>query len=474
MSEKISKAIIILLLLAVFLVFLDYAVRTILYPYDWMHSAGYIPFYAQRFLEGKPMYGDNENYPIMCNAYPPVFPVMIAFFSKITGGVVVSARILSFMLSLLTGLIIFLAVKKETAHTFIALVSALLYYWYVPAAYNFPSATSNSAFVFFSILGVFLIRLADEKKIYYIFALLALVLAAYSRQAAFYACAAACIYVFLKSPKKGLLFGLSLSAAIVLLFFIINRATEGWFYENVIANHSGRKLDAARIGLHVGTFVAYFFVPITSALTYSAYSISRKEISIWVIFFLFAFATAFSMGVNGVGPNMVMPAVSAACVLMGIAAHKMRKLLPEKFPAGLTAAVILGIQFFLAFDRIELLTPPSEANVNQWREVEHHLASIDGPILFDRSPILAMRLGKTKHLVEPVMLTLIEPRGRWKGERLLRDIREKKFKAVYVYKHSFFPLKIQETLYEHYKPVAEFAVTEMMSPIEVRICRPKR
>jgi len=473
MTEKVSKIIIILLLLAIFLTFLDYAFETIFYPYDWMHSAGYVPFYALRLLEGKPIYADNEQYPIMCNPYPPVFPAMTALLSKTTGDVVTAARGLSFIMSLLTGLVIFLAVKKETSHNLIAVASALFYFAYMETTHNFPSATSNSAFVFFSILGVFFVRLADEKKTYYILGFITLILAAYTRQSAFYACAAACIYVFLKSPKKGLLFGLSLTGAILIIFFVINNATDGWFYENVIVNHFGRKIQLERLWHYIGEFAAYFFVPVVLALAYSAYSIYRRGVSLWVIFFLFAFAEAFSTGANGVGTNMLMPAVSAVCVLLGLGACELKKLLPQKFPSAFAALIIILIQFLLTFQNIGLLVPPSKMNLKQWQRVEDLLKTVDGPILFDRAPVLAMRLGKTEHLVEPIMLMLIEPSGRWKGDKLIEDIRQKKFKAAVTYRISPLPAKVQKTLSEFYRPVAQFEVTEMTTPMVLLVSFPE-
>jgi len=474
MVEKIPKIIILLLLLSIFAAFLQYSVSVIPYPYDWIHNASQIAFYGQQLLEGKAIYGNDEEYPILGNVYPPASPALIALACLLLKDPLITARVLSFIMSLATGLVIFLAVRKETRNNLIATVAALFYYIYMPVTHNYPSAGSNSTYIFFSILGVYLVRLADDRKIYYAGALISLVLAAYTRQAAFYACAAACIYIFLKSPKKGLLFASLLAGVILVLFFWINAATDGWFYDNIIKNHAGRKFSPRRLWLYVADPTAYFFVPIVASAAYSVYSFCRKELSIWVMFFIIAFAEAFSTGTEGVSTNMLMPMISASCVPVGLAAWELKKLMPKRYPLAYLAVFIVAIQFALSMLEIRYYIPPGEENRLQWKRAEDFIGSIDGPILFDRTPALAMKMGKTEYLIEPVMPGILYKQGRWKGTKLVDDVKNKKFGAVVVFKNSFLPPNVREAIGQAYHPVASFEVTELTYPTLLIVAMPNR
>ncbi|MCX7737664.1 MAG: glycosyltransferase family 39 protein [Candidatus Kapabacteria bacterium] len=210
------------------LVFLFISIQRVGYPYELEMMEGGMLENAIRLNEGKPLYTEPtlDYIPFI---YPPMYSFISVFSIKIFGENFFSLRLISLTSIILTFLIIFLFVRKETGNTIFALGSAGLFAgFYQITAFWFDLARVDSLFLLFIILSLYVLRFND--KIYgLILSAIFAIFAFLTKQSTLMILLPISIYLILNYKFKSLYFILTFAFGILLTTIIFNYYTNGWY-----------------------------------------------------------------------------------------------------------------------------------------------------------------------------------------------------------------------------------------------------
>jgi hypothetical protein len=154
-----------------------------------------------------------------------------------------------------------------------------------------------------------------------VFALLLLLLAGYTKQLAYATVAAVFIFLFLRQPKRAILWAIPFAALTAAIFLAIDLATDGqWLLNTVTANLNPFIPDQA-IGLFRQWFKLHAVLTIVAAL-FAVYQLYFERLSLYTIWFVVAVVNSISAGKWGAGESYFATAVAASCILTGLALNR--------------------------------------------------------------------------------------------------------------------------------------------------------
>lgn len=322
-----SLLIILLSILVLFLVtYLYTSYNYLIFPYESKSQLeGILTYDAVKILSGKSPYADPYTEPMTSMLYPPGFMVIIAVAIYFLGLSIRIITILSFIASLLIGVVIYKIVKDHTKNNYISIVAPLFFYaMYGLTGQIMDKGRVEPVFLLFSLLGLYFLSKSDYKRIFIPFAFILLMFALYTKQDAITFTIAAFIYLFIKNKKLALIFTTLFVIIATFIFFILNNITNGLFYFYVLKfplahtfnlstlNHL--TIFLTRLPVVVAIIVAYFI--------YSFYSGYRKEIfsSIWFIALIVSipFSVRHLLMIHS-GRHVTIIMATLLCIVGGIA-----------------------------------------------------------------------------------------------------------------------------------------------------------
>ncbi len=314
------------------IIYCVYAIDLFKWPYDYDQGESFELYDAVLHSQGLWPYRDSSIYPFYASNYPPVFHLINVLLFPILGATLLSGRILSFSFSLLTACLIGLTVRRRTGGWLIPLVSSLAY-----TASNFlyhvgPLCRQQITMVFLEVLTVYLIAASNNPRNgrkNLLLGLFCLFLAGYTKQLAVFTAAAVFGYLFLLNPKRALIltgvFGLTFGA----VFLLINYATDGYWWTNIISANVNEYLIPQLIGL-TRTWMKIHPLYIICAVGMVGYEVYAGRISIYSLWFIFTLGTGLMSGKWGAGEAYWISSVAAAIILTGFALGKIKADLQEK------------------------------------------------------------------------------------------------------------------------------------------------
>ncbi len=306
---------------AALLVYLLYAANVIPFPYDYDQGEGFEVQDTVYFSRSELPYRDTESYPFYSSNYPPLFHVLAAPFVWIFGPAHWYGRALGFLGSLLSAGTIGYAVWRDGGgQRWIALLSAFAFLSSNFVYHIGPLFRQHTLMVTFETLAVVLLAGAFPKRQRRRIALAMLLLgcAGYTKQLAAISAAAACLWMFLRQPRRGTawtaVFALAGGAVFAWLFI----ASDGqWWTQAIVANVNDFLFDQAS-----GLFVLWFklhgalLIPAALLLLYETYFERLSIYSIWFVFS--ALLGGVASGTWGAGDSYFVTSIAAACILSGI------------------------------------------------------------------------------------------------------------------------------------------------------------
>ncbi|HOT92292.1 MAG TPA: glycosyltransferase family 39 protein [Anaerolineae bacterium] len=319
-------ALALLVFLAYLGVYVAYAADLFGWPYDYDQGESFELYDAVLHSQGEWPYRDSSVYPFYSSNYPPVFHILNILFFPLFGKTLLSGRVLSFVITLLTAFAIGWTVYRRTGGVFIPLMSGLAY-----TASNFvyhigPLCRQHLTMVFFETLCVFFIADAENPrhgKCNLVLGLICLLLAGYAKQLAVFTAAAVFGYLLLRNPRRALVSVIVFGALFGLVFLGINRATDGHWWINTIAANVNefvfpQLIALTRAWLKVHTV---FIVLAVGMVIYEAYI---GSLSVYALWFVCVLGTGVMSGKWGAGEAYWVSSVAAAIVLSGFALGKLR------------------------------------------------------------------------------------------------------------------------------------------------------
>jgi hypothetical protein len=367
--ERALMALALLAFLAYLGVYVTYAVDLFRWPYDYDQGESFELYDAVLHSQGEWPYRDSSVYPFYSSNYPPVFHVLNVLLFPLFGKTLLSGRILSFVITLLTALAIGLTVRRRTGGIFIPLMSALAY-----TASNFvyhigPLCRQHLTMVFFETLCVYFIADAENprhgkrKTIATPFGLVTLdfrlwtglaclFLAGYAKQLSVFTAAAVFGYLLLRNPKRALVGVLVFGAVFGLVFLGINWTTGGQWWINTISANVNEYLVPQLVALVRAWFKVHtvFVILAVGMVIYETYV---GSLSVYTLWFIFALGTGVMSGKWGAGEAYWITSVAAAIVLAGFALGKLRDFVVQQHPRWMrTLAILIPLLFLVQATRM--------------------------------------------------------------------------------------------------------------------------
>jgi hypothetical protein len=319
--EKVLAVLALLAFLGYFAVYVAYAADLFRWPYDYDQGESFELYDAVLHSRGEWPYRDSSAYPFYSSNYPPVFHILNILLFPLFGPTLLSGRVLSFVVTLLTAAVIGLTVRRRTGGVFLPLLMGLAY-----LASNFiyhigPLCRQHLRRVFFEALCVYFIAKAEDPARgpqNVALGLTFLLFAGYCKQLAVFTAAAVFGYLFLRNPRRAVGWVIVFGAVFGLVFLSINWATDGQWWINTISANVNEFIFPQLWGLIQSWFkIHLLFVLLAFGMTlYEAYG---GQFSVYTLWFVAALGTGAMSGQVGAGEAYWATSGAAALVLSGFA-----------------------------------------------------------------------------------------------------------------------------------------------------------
>ncbi|MBU1626841.1 hypothetical protein KKB18_05675, partial [bacterium] len=316
-----------------------------------------------RITEGKPIYIPPDNPDFIPYVYTPLYFYFIGYLGKIFGLSFALARFVSFLSALGSGILIFSIIKKETENLKASFIGfAIFFSAYAFTGYWYDIVRSDSLFVFFLLLGCYLMRFKNCSTSMLIMSSFVLTLSFFTKQPAYYfigLCSLMFLFTFLR--KTVILYAFSLIFAVGGIF-CANYLTSGffWFYIFKLCVGSVFNLyllpDLLKnyILKGISFMILILAIFLFKNLPYVLRFIKSPKV-IWLLGFAAGFLSFLSTMVFGGGYlNGLIPLVCFSSICVGLAYHYLSKSIITKIIA--IVLLILQLAFFSYDPRAQIPT----------------------------------------------------------------------------------------------------------------------
>ena len=330
--------------LVYFLVMCAYARSVISFPFDYDQGEGFELYDGIRLARGSNIYLDNSTYPFYASNYPPLYRLALVPLIWVFGPNLWVARALTFLCTLGIGAVIYLAVRQPSQRNrvhhlstalwmLIPIIAALAFFASNYVYQIAPLARAHLPMVLLTISGIALIDRAastratvwpsiSANRAIYVGVFL-LVAAGFTKLQAVDALAAGFGFLLIRNPRlwlKLFLISALTSAALVVL---INAASSGQFWLNVVAANVNEYRWDQTIGIYKqfwelqAPLIVCGFVYVGVDFFRAFRARSLQIISIWSLYFLAGCAMGLLTGKWGAGPVYLIGCIAASCVCAG-------------------------------------------------------------------------------------------------------------------------------------------------------------
>jgi 4-amino-4-deoxy-L-arabinose transferase-like glycosyltransferase len=314
------------------IVYVIYAVHLFRFPFDYDQGEGFELMDTILFSRGEWPYRDNDAYPFYSSNYPPLFHVVVVPLIWLFGPQYWTGRLVSFLGTLITAGAIAYAVGRGRNPTagrgrwWLAALSGLAFLASNYVYHVGPLFRQHMFMVMFETLAVVLLAVLIEReeadgrrRTLGLLGVMALLLfAGYTKQLAYATVIAVFIFLFLRGPRRAVVWGVPFALVVGLVFLGINVATDGqWLLNTITAN-----INPFVPGQAEGLFRQWFglhTVIILAAAAYALYQLYATRLSVYAIWFVAATVNSVTAGKWGAGESYFATAIAAACILSGLA-----------------------------------------------------------------------------------------------------------------------------------------------------------
>ncbi len=517
-------------------VYVAFALNLAQFPFDYDQGEGFELVDTLLFSRGEWPYRDTEIFPFYSSNYPPLFHVAAAPFALVFGPAYAYGRLLSFAGTLVTAAAVGCAVYRDglhrrgQGHWLLASLAGLAYLASNTIYHIGPLFRQHATMVLWETLAVVLLAGAEtappaRRRWLTLAAVLLVIAAGYTKQLAAVTALAVGIFLFLRSPRRAIGWGLLAASIGVGIFVWMNWATGGeWWRQTVLAN-----VNELNILQSVGLFRQWFSLHgllIVPAALLALYELYFDRLSLYTIWFVLAAAiNGAASGTWGGGDSYFATAIAAVCILSGIAFSRLlsrdwplpdnylsRLIMPvcRRMPrAGWVSFVVVPLAY-LGYARAVLHLPTegpvfgavaqalnlkpnalngfydsartddgqypggyanighfvTPADVEAGWKIVQTVREADGLVLSEEAgfSLLAGR----EVITNPTQLLNLDKKGLYDGRELLRMIEAREF-ALIIFRAQFYPPRILQAVGQHYQHDRSIA----MNGFEYRLLRPR-
>lgn len=347
---KIVIGLALLAMIGYFVVYAIYAFALFQFPFDYDQGEGFELMDTLLFSQGQWPYRDNNSYPFYSSNYPPLFHVVIVPLVWLFGPQYWTGRLVSWLGTLITAAAIGYAVQREGKRWWLSALSGLTFLASNYVYHVGPLFRQHMFMVMFETVAVVWLTMTIDKEErdgrFYprrlLLVMILLLCAGYTKQLAYATVAAAFIFLFLRQPKRAVLWAVPFAAVTGLIFLWINVATDGYWFLNTVTANINPFVPGQAQGLFRQWFRLHTVITVVAAV-YALYQLYFTRLSAYAIWFVLAVANSVTAGKWGAGESYFATAIAASCILTGLAlAHLLRKI-DEFAPPYAAMHVIISI-----------------------------------------------------------------------------------------------------------------------------------
>lgn len=326
--HRLLVGIALLIMMFYFIVYSAYAINLMQFPFDYDQGEGFELVDTILFSRGQWPYQSVETYPFYSSNYPPLFHIIAAPFVWLFGPAYWYGRLLGFLGTLITASVIGLAVYRESRHRWIATLAGLAFLASNTVYHIGPLFRQHATMVMFETLAVVMLAHVNEiaetkaRRRRLAVGLLLVIAAGYTKQLAAVTALAVGVFLFLRSPRRAIFWGLFAAAAGGAVFVWMTWATNGeWWRQAIVANVNDLNI-LQTVGLFRQWFGLHGFL-IVPALLLALYELYFDRLSLYSIWFVAAAGiNGMASGTWGGGDSYFTTAIAATCILSGIFAAR--------------------------------------------------------------------------------------------------------------------------------------------------------
>ncbi len=300
-----------------------YAVNLIQFPFDYDQGEGFELVDTVLFSQGQWPYRDTNVYPFYSSNYPPVYHLMAAPFVWLFGPAYWYGRLIGFLGTLVAAAAIGLAVYREERVRWIAIAAGLAFLASNTIYHIGPLYRQHMTMVMFETLAIVVLANVSEigdkskRRRTLLLGMILLLLAGYTKQLAIATAAAVFIFLFIRNPRRALVWGFGFAVAGLGIFVWMNWATQGqWWLQTIAANVNPYIADQTA-GLFRLWFSLHGFLIVPAALL-ALFELYFTRLSLYSVWLIAAVANSVLSGKWGAGDSYFATAIAAVCILSGI------------------------------------------------------------------------------------------------------------------------------------------------------------
>ena len=309
-----------------FIIYAMYAFALFQFPFDYDQGEGFELMDTVLFSEGQWPYRDNNSYPFYSSNYPPLFHVVTMPLVWLFGAKYWTGRLVSWVGTLITAVFIGIGVHRVGKRRWLSLLSGLAFLASNYVYHVGPLFRQHMFMVMFETVAVVLLvqtidREEAEKRPYppkLLLVMLLLLAAGYTKQLAYATAAAVFIFLFLRQPKRAIMWAVPFAAVTGLLFLWINTSTDGYWFLNTVTANINPFVPGQAEGLFRQWFQLHAVIASAAAL-FAIYQLYFERLSAYSVWFVMAVANSVTAGKWGAGESYFATAIAAGCILTGIA-----------------------------------------------------------------------------------------------------------------------------------------------------------
>lgn len=308
------------------IVYFIYALALFQFPFDYDQGEGFELMDTVLFSQGEWPYRDNDSYPFYSSNYPPLFHVVIVPLVWLFGPQYWTGRLVSFVGTLITAVAIGYGVQRQGRRWWLSLLAGLAFLGSNYVYHVGPLFRQHMFMVMFETLAIVLLTVTLDReerngRTYnkHLLLVMALLLAAgYTKQLAYATVAAVFLTLFLRHPKRAILWAIPFAAVTGLIFLWIDWSTNGYWFLNTVTANINPFVPGQAEGLFRQWFRLHTLL-VLAAAAYALYQLYFERLSAYTIWFVVATVNSVTAGKWGAGESYFATAIAASCILTGLA-----------------------------------------------------------------------------------------------------------------------------------------------------------
>ncbi|MCL4867871.1 MAG: hypothetical protein KJ063_02785 [Anaerolineae bacterium] len=313
-----------------FIVYNIYAFALFRFPFDYEQGEGFELANVVWYSRGETPYRDSSSYPFFSTNYAPVFHLVILPLVLIFGPEYWTGRLVSYLGTLLTAAAIGYAVQRESQRWWLAAISGLAFLASNYVYHVGPIFRQHMFMVMFETLAIVWLAVTVSREEQtgqksnrgWLIGMGLLLLAGYTKQLAYATIAAAFIFLFLRQWKRAILWAIGFILTAGAIFLLFTWITDGYWFISTVASNINRFVPGQTVAL-LRQFVQLHLIIVLAAAAFAVYQLYFERLSIYAIWFVLAALNGLTAGKWGAGESYYATAVAAACLVSGLAFHRL-------------------------------------------------------------------------------------------------------------------------------------------------------